>query len=248
MKKFGWIFLIFLFINQIGLSQYLGDFAEDSTVHFVWYTNGTDGAAITRSTDGTITVFKDGATSGTTKGVTGTEDFNSVTGIHSCHINTAVSAFYVAGADYSVVLSGATVDSISVAGTLREFSIENRFDEVDVVKVGGEAVAIGTGPLSTTETASAVWDTLVADHAGATTFGGKNQFSDAEIATELLGTAIDGAVSLQIALARILSVTVNNTTVTIADPNILIYGNSAGNAAVVTHTIPRNGTSRTAEF
>ena len=248
MKKFGWIFLIFLFINQIGLSQYLGDFAEDSTVHFVWQTNGTDGAAITRSTNGTITVFKDCATSGTTKGVTGTEDFNSVTGIHSCNINTAVSSFYVAGADYSVVLSGATVDEISVAGTLREFSIENRFDEVDVAKVGGTAVELGTAPLDATETAAAVWDALVSSHAGATTFGGKNQSSAAEIATGLLGTAIDGTVSLQVALARILAVIVNDSAVTIGDPNTLIYKNSDGDTAVVTHSIPRNGTSRTSEF
>lgn len=248
MKKFSWIFLIFLFINQIGLSQYLGDFAEDSTIHFVWQTCGTDGAAITRSTNGTITVFKDCATSGTTKGVSGVEDFNSVTGIHSCSINTEVSSFYVAGADYSVVLTGAVVDSISVAGTLREFSIENRFNEVDVTKIGGEAVELGTAPLDATETAAAVWDALVASHAGATTFGGKNQSSAAEIATGLFATALDGAISLQTALQRILAVTVNNTEVTIADPNILIYKNSAGDAAVVTHSIPRAGTSRTSTF
>jgi len=248
MKKLSWIFLIFLFINQIGLSQYLGDFTEDSTVHFIWQTCGTDGAAITRSTDGTISVYKNNGTTQSTAGVTDTEDFDGVTGIHACTIDLSTDAFYAVGGNYSVVLSGAVVDSISVAGTLREFSIENRFAEVDVTKIGGEAVEVGTAPLDATQTADAVWDALVASHAGATTFGGKNQSSADEIAAGLFATALDGAISLQTALQRILAVSVNSCAVTIADPNVLVYKNSAGDTTVVTHSIPRAGTSRTSTF
>jgi len=41
------------------MAPYLGDFVEDETLHFMWSTNGADGASITRATDGTVSVYKD---------------------------------------------------------------------------------------------------------------------------------------------------------------------------------------------
>ena len=107
--------------------QYLGDYKEDDTVYFMWNTNDGDGASITRSTDGTVYVYKDNA-NGTevTTGVTDTEDFDSLTGVHACTI-VLTDAFYVTGADYAVVLKAATIDGQTVNAVLAHFSIENRF-------------------------------------------------------------------------------------------------------------------------
>lgn len=107
--------------------MYLGDFRENQTVRFMWNTCEVGGASVTRATNGTIHVYKDGA-SGTevTTGVTDTEDFDSLTGVHSCAIVTA-DAFYATGCDYTVVLKTAEIDGEAVNAVLAEFSIENRF-------------------------------------------------------------------------------------------------------------------------
>jgi hypothetical protein len=103
----------------------LGDFASQDTVHFLWSTNGADGASITRATNGTVSVYKANGTTQTTTGITDTEDFDSLTGIHACTIVTT-NAFYATGNNYAVVLSGATIDGITVNAVLAHFSIENR--------------------------------------------------------------------------------------------------------------------------
>jgi hypothetical protein len=122
----------------------LGNIVEDATIDFTWDTTGADGASITRATNGTVSVYKANGTTQSTAGVTDTEDFDSVTGVHHCRIDTSADAFYAVGNDYSVVLSGATIDGKAVNATLARFSIENRFNEVDVVKWLGGAVATPT--------------------------------------------------------------------------------------------------------
>ena len=119
--------------------MYLGNIAEDATIRFLWSTNDGDGASITRTTDGTVSVYKDGGTTQSVAGVTDTEDFDSLTGIHLCIIDTSADAFYATGSDFVVVLSGSTIDGQSVNAVLAQFSIENRFVEVDVTKIGGDA-------------------------------------------------------------------------------------------------------------
>lgn len=106
--------------------MYLGDYKEGDTVYFCWSTNDKNGAAITRATNGTIKVYKDDGTTESTAGITDTEDFDGVTGIHNCKI-VLTDAFYAVGHDYSVVLVGATVDGETVNAVLATFSIENRF-------------------------------------------------------------------------------------------------------------------------
>ena len=107
-------------------AAYLGDYADDETVHFTWSSYDGDGASVTRATDGTISVYKDGGVTQSTLGVTDTEDFDSLTGIHSCDIYTT-HTFYATGADYSVVLSASTIDGNVVNAVLAEFSIQNRY-------------------------------------------------------------------------------------------------------------------------
>lgn len=108
------------------MTQYLGDFAPGQTIDFMWSSNGANGASITRATNGTISVYKGNGTTQTTTGVTDTEDFDSLTGIHHVRIATTDS-FYVPRENYTVVLSGATIDGQTVNAVLAHFSILNRF-------------------------------------------------------------------------------------------------------------------------
>ena len=73
--------------------------------------------------------------------VTDTEDYKGVTGSHLCVIDTSGDDYFEAGADYIVYLNAATIDGQVVNVALAMFSIENRFAEVDVVKVSGDATA-----------------------------------------------------------------------------------------------------------
>lgn len=122
----------------------LGNYAEDATIHFMWSTNDANGASITRATNGTVSVYKAANTTQTTTGITDGEDHDSLTGIHMVTVDTS-DAFYATGNDYMVVLSGATIDGQTVNAVLARFSIEKRFDEVDVVKFGGSAGTFSSG-------------------------------------------------------------------------------------------------------
>ncbi len=107
-------------------APYLGDFVEDAALHFMWSTNDSNGASITRSTNGEVRVYKDNGVSQSTAGVTDTEDFDSLTGVHVCTIDLSADAFYAVGANYTIVLQGATIDGQTVNAVLAHFSIENR--------------------------------------------------------------------------------------------------------------------------
>jgi len=119
--------------------MYLGDLAEDQTVTFHWNTNDSDGASITRSTDGTIKVRRDDGTDCTGTSVTDTEDTPD-TGIHECIIDTSDSANYAIGHDYTVWLDGAVIDTQTVNAALATFSIENRYAKV--TELDGDATAM----------------------------------------------------------------------------------------------------------
>jgi len=107
---------------------YLGDYQEDSVVNFAWTTNDKNGAAINRSTKGTIKVYiDDDPDSGTTMGVTDTDALDGVVGINQCRVDLSAGSDYAKGHDYQVVLSGAVIDGESVNAVLAMFSIENRF-------------------------------------------------------------------------------------------------------------------------
>lgn len=109
---------------------YLGDYAEDATVDFMWDSNDSNGASITRATNGTISVYKANGTTQSVAGVTDTEDFDTLTGIHHVRIDTSADVFYAIANDYMVVLSAATIDGQTVNAVLAHFSIENRYSSV----------------------------------------------------------------------------------------------------------------------
>ncbi len=92
-------------------------------------TTGSNGASIAPTTLGTVRCYKDNtAGSVNTSGIT-TAQFNSLTGVYSVSIDTT-NAFYVEGADYTVILEGSTIDGQSVTTPLFQFSIANRYDAV----------------------------------------------------------------------------------------------------------------------
>lgn len=110
--------------------MYLGNIAAGATLDFMWSTNGADGASITRATNGTISVYKNNSTTQSTAGITDTEDFDSLTGVHHCRIDTSADGtFYAAGGNFAVVLSGATIDGKGVNAVLAHFSIQNRYQD-----------------------------------------------------------------------------------------------------------------------
>lgn len=123
--------------------QYLGDYAEDyATLNFKFSTHKADGTPATLSGTPAISVYKANGTTQSTAGITLTADFDSVTGLNNVLIDLSADAFYAVANDYSVVITTGTVDSVSVVGTvLAHFSIENRFNEVDVTKISGDSTA-----------------------------------------------------------------------------------------------------------
>lgn len=127
---------------------YLGDFQGNSTIRFLWSTRDSNGASVTRTVDGTVSVYKDNGLTQTTTGVTDTEDFDGLTGIHACTIATT-DAFYASGSDFSVVLSEATIGGQSVNEVLAHFSIENRPVDSVVGSVGSVTGNVGGNVVGT---------------------------------------------------------------------------------------------------
>lgn len=105
--------------------RHLGNIAAGQTLNFLFSTNNGDGAAIAPTTAGTVSVYKDNDTTPTTTGVTYTPSFDGIAGINLVALVTA-DAFFAAGHDYAVVLSGAAIDGEIVNAILAEFSIEHR--------------------------------------------------------------------------------------------------------------------------
>ena len=146
---------------------YFGDFDEDATVYLPWNSADSSGASITRATDGSIRIYKNNGTTekATANGITDSEDFDSVTGVHMLTIDTSVdtgdSGFWEAGNDYHVVLVGATIDGQTVNHAIGTFSIENRFMR------GTDSVS----PPSAASIADAVLDEALSGHTTAGTLG-----------------------------------------------------------------------------
>ena len=112
--------------------QYLGDFAEDSTVYipFNTFSSNDPQASVTATTliASDIYVHKDGSAADiVTDGATITIDFDTITGNHLIVIDTSVSADYSIGSDYLVRIEGATVDGGNINAFVASFSIENRY-------------------------------------------------------------------------------------------------------------------------
>lgn len=128
------------------MSIYLGDFPTSAVIDFKWTTNDADGESITRATNGTISVYKANSTTQTTTGVTDTEDFDSLTGVHHCRIDTSADGtFYAAGNNFQVVLSAATIDGETVNAVIAHFSIQHRYPSTTVIQAVVNAALVALG-------------------------------------------------------------------------------------------------------
>lgn len=175
------------------MGPYLGDYAEDATLDFIWDTHDADGASITRATDGTVSVYKANGTTQSTAGVTDTEDFDSLTGIHHLRIDLSADAFYATGNDYNVVLSAATVDGQSVNAVLCSFSIENRSNEVNVTQISGDSTAADNLELDYDGTGYAKANSTIGTCTANTDMRGTDSAALASVCTEARMAALDAA-------------------------------------------------------
>jgi len=123
----------------------LGDYAEDyATLNFKFTTRNSQGAGAPpfALASGAISVYKGSSTTQSTAGITLAADFDGVTGLNNVLIDLSSDVFYATGQDYHVVITTGTVNSISVVGeVVAEFSIENRFKDVNVTAISGDSSA-----------------------------------------------------------------------------------------------------------
>jgi hypothetical protein len=107
---------------------YQGNFSEDSSFVF-WFTScDKDGASVAITTIGTITARRGVTSAVAPSGVTITQDADSRTGCHRVSVDLSADAFFTTDNDYSLFLTGTTVDSESLNPVLCTFSIEKRLD------------------------------------------------------------------------------------------------------------------------
>jgi len=104
----------------------LGDVIEDDTIYFNFHTHKADGTPIVLGGTPVLSVYKDNNAVQSTAGITLGVDHDSVVGLNNVAL-VLTDAFYVADADYSVVITTGTVDGVSVVGyTVAYFSIHKR--------------------------------------------------------------------------------------------------------------------------
>lgn len=215
----------------------LGDRLEDSTVSFTWNSSDLSGASITRATNGTISVYKDGGVTQSIAGITDTEDFDGLTGVHLCVIDTSSDSFYSTGSDYDVVLSAATIDGQTVNATLAHFSIEMEA-AVQYLKNGTYGLAaiealVDDLEARLTATRAGYLDNLsagaVATAAALSTHDGKLDTVDSNVDAILVDTAEIG-----VAGAGLTNINLPNQTMDIVGN---ITGNLSGSVGSVTGNV-----------
>jgi hypothetical protein len=108
--------------------SYLGDFPTSASVRVQFNSHTAAGTPSTLSGSPVISVYKGGSTTESTSGVTLTVDYDSRTGLNDVVIDTSADGtFYSTGADFAIVITTGTVNSISVVGTVvGRFSLNNR--------------------------------------------------------------------------------------------------------------------------
>ena len=106
---------------------YLGDFALGSTVYAKFTTIDSTGLPITVGGTLAAAAYPNDSTTQITAGITATEDFDAVTGLHHLSIVATSGNGYATATDYTLSVATGTVSSISIVGyVIHSFSIENR--------------------------------------------------------------------------------------------------------------------------
>lgn len=214
--------------------MYHGDFTAGTIVHIPWASFGADGASITRATNGTISVYKNAGTTQTTTGVTDTEDFDAVTGIHWVTVDTSADGtFYAAGNNFTVVLSGATIDGKTVNAVLGTFSIEYR----KLVAVPSAATISSTVWAEATRTTTAGTITTVTGNvngsvASVTGNVGGNVVGTVGTVNALAANVVNAAALATDAVTEVQSGLATSSSITALDAKIGTPSNLGGGATI----------------
>lgn len=131
---------------------YYGDLAEDATIDVYLNTFTSDdpsaSSTITNFANTDVHIHKDGGLTqrNNAAGITVSIDFDGITGAHLIKIDTSddtVADFWVTGSDYMVRIEGTTIDGATINAAVATFSIENRFNEVDLTHIMGTILTEG---------------------------------------------------------------------------------------------------------
>ena len=132
---------------------YLGDFKEDASVYIMFNTFSSDdpsaSCTITNFANTDVHIHKDdGLTQrNNAAGITVSVDFDGIIGSHLVKVDTSddtVAGFWVTGHEYFVRIEGTTIDGATINSVIGQFSLESRFNEVDVTQWLGTAAATPT--------------------------------------------------------------------------------------------------------
>lgn len=144
-----------------------GDYAEDyATLNLKFTTLTTSWVPVALLGTPIISIYTGSAT-GTevTTGVTLAVDFDGVTGLNNVLIDLSSAAFYAVAADYHVIITQGTIDSVSAVGVVvGSFSIENRKSKADVIEWLGTAVGAGTAGVPNVDMTRLSNDAAAADN------------------------------------------------------------------------------------
>jgi hypothetical protein len=171
------------------MSKYVGDFSKNDTITFMFTTfRPSTGAPFLLGGTPVVSVYKDNNTIQDTAGVTLTTNYDGVTGLNFVSINTT-GTFYVDSSSYECVITTGTVDSVSVVGscvgrfTMRDqaYLYPTTAGRTLDASASGQVIvstnndksnySLATAPLTSTQTADAVWNALLASYTTANTFG-----------------------------------------------------------------------------
>jgi hypothetical protein len=112
--------------------RWLGRFSNTQTVRFLWNSQQLGGASVTRATNGTLRIYKDDGLvqRSSSAGITDTEDFDGLTGVHFCEVDLSdnTDANFYNLASFQVVLEGATIGGVSFNIALAHFEITEATD------------------------------------------------------------------------------------------------------------------------
>lgn len=108
------------------MSNYLGDFALETTFDFKFTTVDNTGLPVTLS-GGVVDVYEDNSITELTGAETLTLDFDGRTGLHNCRIAATTANGFQIGSEFQVVVTTGTIGGVSAVGyVVGSFSIENR--------------------------------------------------------------------------------------------------------------------------
>jgi len=123
--------------------MYLGNFAVSGTVSHIWNSVSASGVPTAMTTSGVIVVLKNGTgRRASTAGVTYTANYTALPGNNYVAVDTSDNTdagFYVAGADYTVIVSGQVTAGYTKNEKLFSFSLNNRAMLSEVLETGFSA-------------------------------------------------------------------------------------------------------------